>query len=232
MNNHTLFIADLHLESSESDTTKLFMNFLDNIPEQTDALYILGDLFKFWAGDDDNSNFNQLIKKVLKKTNRKTAIYLMPGNRDFLLGNRFAEETGCTLIHDPYVINLYGINTLLTHGDTISNHRTKYQIFRALVRIPWLTKLFLKLPLNFRTKIAKLLQQHSSRRMLNKNNFQLIPQQNKLKKLMAKFDFDQIIYGHVHRANQGTVLIYEKTISYISLGKWDNSTHVLKIDLN
>ena len=135
MKNHTAFISDLHLSPTEPKTVELFFKFLKELSPQTEALYILGDFFKFWSGDDDRSEFNEKIKEALKTASAKIPVYFMPGNRDFILGEVFTKESGCTLLPDPYKINLYNRPTLLTHGDILA-HDIKHRAFRFIIRFP------------------------------------------------------------------------------------------------
>src|SRR5690348_6838146 len=108
-------ISDLHLESARPDITRIFMNYLKNSAKLAEALYILGDLFEVWIGDDDLTDFNVSIIQALKEAGKALPIYILPGNRDFLLGKRFFKQSGCTLLPDEYVADLYGRPTLLMH---------------------------------------------------------------------------------------------------------------------
>ncbi len=221
MNKHTIFISDLHLESGKPSVIEAFFTFLQQLDSNVDAIYILGDLFKFWLGDDDNSNFNSEIKTRLKETSKIIPIYLMVGNRDFLLGPSFASDSGCTLITDPYVMDLYGKKTLLTHGDLLATNNLRYYLFRKLLRIPMITTIFLGLPLKIRLIIAEQLQRHSARKQkILANPGHLKPRKAALQKLLQQFNFSQVIYGHVHVATQGTVEVHGKNIGYISLEEW------------
>jgi UDP-2,3-diacylglucosamine hydrolase len=151
----TLFISDLHLSADAPRLTHLFLNFLQHSARDAEALYILGDLFESWIGDDDETPFHQQIATALAElTANGVKTYFMPGNRDFLLGERFIEKTGCIPLADPTLISLYGIPTLLTHGDSLCTLDKKYLTFRRLTRMRFLQSLFLKLPLSLRKKIA------------------------------------------------------------------------------
>jgi UDP-2,3-diacylglucosamine hydrolase len=222
MNNHTIFISDLHLSPTEPKITILFFKFLKELTPQTEALYILGDFFKFWAGDDNRSAFNEEIKRALKTTSIKIPIYFMPGNRDFILGEVFAKESGCTLIPDPYKINLYNRPTLLTHGDILS-HDIKHRAFRIIIRFPYGIKLFLKLPLKIRIKIARTIQKYSARVKLTTNNKEFAPQPNIIKKFMNQFNTNQLIHGHTHKVATKDFSLDGQPMRRISLGAWDNN---------
>jgi UDP-2,3-diacylglucosamine hydrolase len=227
MNSNTVFISDLHLSFAEPKIVDLFSNFKNYITPQTDAVYILGDFFKFWAGDDDRSEFNELIKKMLRNISRKTPLYLMPGNRDFILGQDFARESGCILISDPYKINLYGRPTILTHGDILCTKDIKHRIFRALTRMPCGIKIFLKLPLKYRIWLASKIQKYSARIKLSQNKKIVLPQINTIKKFINKYNITQIIHGHTHIKEEEETLFNNQKIRRISLRDWDVSGNIL-----
>ena len=227
MKHYTAFIADLHLSDTTTKATEIFLKFLKEIPEEIDALYILGDLFKFWIGDDNHSDFNKQIKEALKKAGSKTPIYLMPGNRDFLLGNDFAKESGCILIPDPYIINLYGTKTTLTHGDLLCTHDTKYQFFRNVIRSTFVLKIFLKSPLPIRLWLAKNIQKYSAKIKATRNKNLLSIQTKDAKNLLIKNNTTQIIHGHIHCEETEEIVIDNKKTRRISLGDWDNQGSIL-----
>lgn len=227
MAKNTAFISDLHLSPNTPGITKLFYQFIEELNENTEAIYILGDFFQYWAGDDDQTKFNEEIKTLLKKVSNKIPVYLMVGNRDFLLGKKFAKEAGAILISDPSLINLYGKNIMLSHGDTIFIGRP-YKIFRTIIRLPWATKLFLKLPLNFRLKIAATLQKYSSRNGLFRNNNRPLTHDiNCLNQLLADSSASLLIHGHIHLATIKELLINNRKVQIISLGVWGGENNLL-----
>lgn len=220
MTNYTIFISDLHLYQDQPKTTELFLSFLQTDALQADALYILGDLFKLWIGDDDNSAYANTIKNALKQASIHVPIYLMPGNRDFLLGNKFARESGCIPLLDPTVINLYATPTLLTHGDFLCSKDYLHLAFRFITRPTLATKLFLKLPFTLRAWLATNMQRFSayrkSYRMKNKNcETKISPE-----KTILKFGVTQLIYGHTHNQKISNSLINNQTVRLINLGEW------------
>lgn len=221
MKHNTLFISDLHLSGTAKKTTELFAEFMAKITEQTDALYILGDLFQFWVGDDNYSSYNKNIKNILRSTSNKIPVYLMPGNRDFLLGEEFAKETGCTLIPDPYSINLYGQKTLLTHGDTLCTREIKYQIFRKIIRFPYGIKIFLKIPLKKRIWFARRIQKFSSRIHSVKGTENSGIQSKDIQNLLSKLSQEQLIHGHTHIMEVDKLVLNDKkNAKRFSLGEW------------
>lgn len=220
MTKNTLFTSDAHLSPTEPEIAKLFLNFLENIDEQTDALYILGDLFKFWVGDDNASEFNKTIKQALKKLSAKIPIYLMPGNRDFTLGQTFTKESGCVLIPDPYVINLYGIQTVLTHGDILCTKDKMHCLFRKIIRIPFGINLFLKLPIKFRIWLASKIQSYSAKTKLKKAKNSMLVQPDAIQDLLIRHKAAKLIHGHTH--------CMETTENRTALGEWrENKTNIL-----
>jgi UDP-2,3-diacylglucosamine hydrolase len=223
MNKHTIFIADLHLSPAEPKTVNLFFKFFEGIAPQTEALYILGDLFKFWVGDDDTSEFNEQIKTALKTLSHKIPIYLMPGNRDFILGQYFAKACGCTLLPDPCKIDLYNKPTLLTHGDILCTKDIKHCFFRAITRLPFAIAIFLKLPLKFRIWLASNIQKYSAKTKLTKNKNSLLPQINAAKKLMTKYNTSQIIHGHIHNVETEEFTLNNQKMLRLSLGEWNDA---------
>lgn len=196
----TLFISDLHLCSEQPGITQLFMNFLHQQASDAEALYILGDLFETWIGDDDINSYNKTIIAALAElTARGVPTYFMPGNRDFLIGQRFLQQTGCHYLTDPTVINLYGHSTLLTHGDSFCSLDTDYQRYRRWSRHPLWQSLFLRLPMSWRQKIAYHLRSqahsHPSKAMAAQYDVVI----SDLLACLSKYPgTQQIIHGHTH----------------------------------
>jgi UDP-2,3-diacylglucosamine hydrolase len=218
MPNHTLFIADLHLNENQPKTVELFLRFLQTDATKADALYILGDLFKLWVGDDDNSKLAQTIKNALKELSALIPVYLMPGNRDFLLGKKFAAESGCILLADPTKINLYAKPTLLTHGDILCSHDFLHVAFRFITRPKFAIKLFLLLPLAFRAKFAQMVQRFTLFNKKLKSARSMDTTQKTIQKTMHKFAVKQLIFGHTHRAR---IINEANATRIIVLGDWE-----------
>ena len=129
MLNQTIFVSDIHLCESRPSITDAFIGFLDEIANQSEALYILGDLFEYWIGDDCNQHEN-IIEAVKRLTDRQIKVFLMHGNRDFLIGPFFEKRTGAILLEDPTLIEIYGKKILLSHGDSLCVDDLEYQIFK------------------------------------------------------------------------------------------------------
>ena len=221
----TLFISDIHLSPKTPKLTKLFINFLAQIPSTTKILYILGDLFELWIGDDDQSDFTKQISKALVQTDVKT--YIMHGNRDFLLGEKFMQQSGCQLIADPTIIDLYGNQTLLTHGDTLCLNDEAYLRFRKIVRKPFIKKCFLSLPLSFRQSIAKRIRSYS------KHQHDMAIGEVDPKAIQQLFDQHQvnhIIHGHIHQPTIHYTNLTGTIQQRIVLSDWGKSGNYLLID--
>ena len=165
MTRHTYFISDLHLSASHPEITRAFLEFVEKKATHADALYILGDFFEVWVGDDDITPLTKNVCLALQTLSQQgTAIYLMQGNRDFLMGKHFASSACATLIQDPCTIDCYGKSLLLCHGDSLCTDDTNHQRFRMITQQRWLQKLFLCLPLSWRQNIANKVRQASQNR--------------------------------------------------------------------
>ena len=158
-----LFISDLHLTPSMPLTAQRFLDFCEKDAPKVEAVFILGDLFEYWVGDDASSQspFQQEVKRALANLATKTKTFYMHGNRDFLIGPDFIKKTGMTLLADPTVVEVAGEQYVLCHGDALCTADVGYQVFRSWVRKPWVQKLFLRLPLAWRRAIANHLRSNS-----------------------------------------------------------------------
>lgn len=225
--NTTFFISDLHLEANNPRITQLFFIFLDKMTTEADALYILGDFFEAYIGDDANNPFLESIKHALKTATQKgLPIYLIHGNRDFLVGERFAKETGITLLPDPFYLNLYDKKIVLMHGDSLCTKDKKYQFFRKIVRNPFLQKLFLKLPLRFREKFANDLRNKSHNYTQKKSLSIMDVSASAVSKIMQDYQADLLIHGHTHKPAIHKV---SDTQNRIVLSAWHDGGHYLAL---
>ncbi|MGQ0287303.1 UDP-2,3-diacylglucosamine diphosphatase [Pasteurellaceae bacterium 22721_9_1] len=224
----TLFIADLHLSENRPDLTALFVDFIQHIAPQAERLYILGDLFDFWIGDDEDSVLVRLVKELIHQiTAQGIPCYFICGNRDFLLGQQFAQSCGLQLLNDYEVIDLYGTPTLICHGDTLCIDDHKYQQYRRKVHQKWRQWLFLHLPLKVRLKIAQNIRNKS--RADKKHKPQQIMDVNPdfTLQTMQKFGVTRLIHGHTHRQN-----IHQMAPHFerIVLGDWGETSSILQVD--
>lgn len=223
----TLFISDLHLSDHTPKLTQCFLHLLSTYARQADALYILGDLFELWIGDDDKSPYNTLISQALKKFSEIVPVYFIAGNRDFMLGQHFAAQSGLQLLSDPTVINLYGQRTLLTHGDFLCTQDKGHIAFRRLTQKAWMKWLLLRLPLTWRNKIAKKLRQQSMQRNKRIAPSYMDINQQVLEEMVRNYQVKQLIHGHTHRPSLHYFFLEAKPVWHVVLNDWDETGNVL-----
>ncbi len=230
MKNEILFISDLHLAIEKPDVTKRFLDFLDNHACHADALYILGDLFDTWVGDDDFMPPGKKVRNHLKKlTASGTAVYFQPGNRDFLLGEQFCKETGMTLLEDYAVIELFGTPTLLMHGDLLCSDDLPYLAFRKKSHTPeWINDVLSK-PLLLRILYARWYRIRSFFHKRKKNQEIMDANPDTVIDTMRKHGVQRLIHGHTHRPAIHDFLINQKPAQRFVLAEWKkNSASALK----
>lgn len=197
-----LFISDLHLNADEPDTVARFRRFCRETAPAAQALYILGDFFEYWAGDDDlDEAFNSSIVDELRRlSERIPQLCLLHGNRDFLLGDAFARATGITLLPDPFRLEIFGRPTILTHGNALCTDDAAYQQFRAMVRDPQWQARFLAQPLSVRKAIAEDMRRKSETSKQQKSASIMDVNPLAVADLFRLFpDAHDMIHGHTHR---------------------------------
>ncbi|HLB42140.1 MAG TPA: UDP-2,3-diacylglucosamine diphosphatase [Gammaproteobacteria bacterium] len=228
----TLFISDLHLDESRMDMTQQLLQLLKNCDTTIDALYILGDLFEAWIGDDDDTLFHRNIIETLKSVTQKgIPVYLMHGNRDFLIGKKFLSATGCQLLPDEKKIMLYGTPVLLMHGDTLCTRDIAYLKWRKKARNPILhTLLFLILPLNIRRRFANKMRAQSEYHTRSLSSDILDVTQEEVVKIMQKHNVQVLIHGHTHRPHIHHLTVNELPATRIVLAAWHDQANVLVWD--
>jgi UDP-2,3-diacylglucosamine hydrolase len=197
----TYFIADLHLTDERPEINGRFFHFIEHTAQGADALYILGDLFEYWIGDDDlqTAIAHEASKRLSALRNTGTAIYFMHGNRDFLLADKYARVSGMSLIEDPTLISLYGQPTLLMHGDTLCTDDHAYQSFRRKVRRPWVQSLLLALPIAVRRSLAKLARAGSKTVKQAKAESIMDVNLDEVARILRLHGYPRLIHGHTHR---------------------------------
>lgn len=221
MNNDILFISDLHISWDKPEITRRFLDFLKNRAPRAAAVYILGDLFDAWVGDDDPTPPNSTIRKQIKKlTDSGTAVYLQPGNRDFLLGKQFCAETGVTLIDDYVVIDLQGTPTLLTHGDLLCTDDLPYQTFRAKSHTQEWRGNVLSKPLLLRLLVARWYRLRSYFHKRKKSQAIMDVNQDTVVKVMGEQACVRLIHGHTHRPAVHNFEINGKSVQRFVLAAW------------
>ncbi len=230
----TLFISDLHLDPERPAITALFLDFLAARAGHADALYILGDLFEAWIGDDDDSELNRAVCRELARCAAAgTAVYVMHGNRDFLLGERFAKQSHCTLLDDPACIDLYGTPTLLMHGDLLCTDDTEYQAFRTQARsAAWQEELLAK-TLQERRAIAERNAPGQPREDRRQAGIHHGCQRDSGHRAHDKpRGTTRLIHGHTHRPDVHELVIDGRPAQRIVLGDWYEQGSVLECTPN
>ena len=224
----TLFISDLHLSPALPEITDCFVRFMREEAIHADALYVLGDLFDFWIGDDDRSDFaNQIRSEFQFLTSCGVSCYFTQGNRDFLVGKRFAKETGVTLLGDETVIELYDKKAVILHGDTLCTDDLEYLKFRQTVHQPWLQKIFNRIPLFIKKKIINKVQTDIRSDKQHKSLDIMDVTQSEVESVMEKHQVELMIHGHTHRPNIHTFQSSDKQKTRIVLGDWYTQGSVL-----
>ena len=214
-----LIIADLHLTQVEINKIELFNKFCSKYASQVGQLFILGDLFNTWIGDDISLNNYRSIVTILNKLTKTTQVFVMAGNRDFLLSNSFEKETGCKLIKEPYLLNHNEKNYLLIHGDNLCTDDVDYQKLKKVLRNPIIQFVFLHLPKNLRLKLTGQLRKKSIEAQSYKSEKIMDVNQLAVDELMTNYSGADLIHGHTHRQNTHKMEYYTRYV----LGDWKNN---------
>lgn len=219
------FISDLHLNQADTSVTNRFLSLLRYTKHNADALYILGDLFEAWVGDDIDEPWLDEIYAALHQTSQQIPVYFMHGNRDFMIGKRFCQHTGCQLLQDPCVVELYGEKILLSHGDRYCTLDSKYQAYRKKVHNRFLQWLFLRLPMRIRKEIGLKLrsQKQASHPQSNPALFDVTDVA--IETAMQQHQCRIMIHGHTHKPN-----IHEHPCGkrYV-MGAWEEHAEILRL---
>jgi UDP-2,3-diacylglucosamine hydrolase len=217
----TLFISDLHLCLEKPQITHRFLTFLKNRAIHAEALYILGDLFDTWVGDDDfMPPINKIRKQLKQLTDSGVKVYLQQGNRDFLLGHRFSQQTGVILLDDHAVIDLYGTPTLLMHGDLLCTDDLPYQAFRMKSHTSEWQQNVLSKPLALRLLAARWYRLRSFFHKRGKTQDIMDVNQNTVIETLRTYNCLQLIHGHTHRPSIHTFEIDGKSAQRFVLAEW------------
>lgn len=224
----TLFISDLHLSPERPDIIQLFLDFMKERAAESDELYILGDLFEVWIGDDYHPPELESVLSALKHyTDSGKSLFIIRGNRDFLMGDVFEKLTGCKLLPDPSIINLQGQQTLISHGDELCVDDVEYMEFRNMVRNDTWQKEFLAKPVEERIEFAKKARAESSSKTRQKAMEIMDVNQKAVEKLMVDNEIELMIHGHTHRPNTHHFPLEGKLMTRIVLGDWYEQGSVL-----
>ncbi len=227
----TLFISDLHLEAGRPEIGVQFLDFLSGEARDADTLYILGDLFEVWLGDDDPNPYYAGMKAAIRElVDSGIPVFFMHGNRDFMIGDEFATETGVTILQDPELIDLHGEKVLLSHGDALCTDDVEYQRFRAMTRNPeWQAMMLAK---TIQERIAHALEARQGSVEHGKSLDDEITDVNQgaVEALIRKHGVDILLHGHTHRPAIHEVRLGDRTATRIVLGDWFEQGSVVRWD--
>lgn len=230
---HSLFISDLHLSSDQACSMAAFRRFIAEFAPKAEALYILGDLFESWAGDDDLPDpfHDQVISALRGLARHDTKVYLLHGNRDLLMGQALAQAGHATLLNDPTLIDLYGTPTLLSHGDTLCTDDTEYQHYRAQVHDAGFQQQFLAKPLTERKAYIAQLRSRSMAEKQNKDSAIMDVNDEAIAALLREYGYPRLIHGHTHRPNRHAHSVDGHTCERWVLGDWHQQGSALRCDM-
>tara|TARA_B100000029_G_scaffold474939_1_gene517807 strand:- start:182 stop:901 length:720 start_codon:yes stop_codon:yes gene_type:complete len=224
-----LFISDLHLDSERPAGIEQFLSFIAQEASQADALYILGDLFEVWIGDDSTELSNAPIIEALANLKLKgVPCYFMHGNRDFLIGKRFAAATGCKLLEEYEVVEIGGTRVLLTHGDLLCTDDKPYMELRKKLRNPSWQKDFLSKTLDERKTIAANIREYSQQAIAEKPQEIMDVNQDSVAKTMAQYGVNLLLHGHTHRPGIHHFDLDGTNATRIVLGDWYEQGSVVR----
>mgnify|MGYP006089552209 CR=1 FL=1 len=226
-----IFISDLHLNDDQPHTISMFKSYLKSLIEKNQdniELYIIGDLFESWVGDDHETSLHKDIKnELLKLTSHNVKTYFLYGNRDFLIGDKFLEETGVILISDPDIFTYKNKKVLVTHGDKFCTDDTEYQKFREIVRNKDWQKDFLGFPITKRLKIAGEAKDASQNSKEKKSMYIMDVNQAAIEKAINAHQVDLIIHGHTHRPAKHIIENNSHYCERFVLGDWTNDSAII-----
>ena len=224
-----LFISDLHLTAGDAETTGRFVDFMAGPARAARELYILGDLFEAWIGDDDDDpRLAPIVTALRELTDAGVACALMHGNRDFLLGRRFCAATGTRLLGDYERITLNGQPVLLTHGDLLCTDDTRYMTLRAELRSAVWQRDFLARPLDERRQIASDLRQLSATEIAAKDDYIMDVNQAAVERTMRDHDVTLLVHGHTHRPAVHRFDLDGREAARIVLGAWYHDPSIVR----
>jgi len=224
-----LFISDLHLSPERPEIIQLFVQFMTHQASTAHSLYILGDFVEYWLGDDDAAEgLSEVFSCMKQQADNGLKIFLMHGNRDFLMGEALAQRTGCTLINEPYIAKFNATPVLLMHGDTLCTDDVRYQQFRSQLRSQQWKDDFLSRPLAEREKIAQGLRNQSKEETQSKAEDIMDANADAVIRAFNEHNVALMIHGHTHRPDVHDLVVNEKPVKRIVLGDWYSQGSVLE----
>jgi len=226
----TYFIADLHLAENRPDITACFLSFMKNDAVKAERLYILGDLFEVWFGDDYKTKLTEDVTNAITTLNDSgTSVYFIHGNRDFLLGKSFAQKANMILLPEKQLIDLYNEKVLLMHGDTLCTRDVDYQQFRKKSRSWWWQGFMTNLPLWLRKNIADNYRKKSKKAQQSKPADIMDVTESEVIKDLEEYKCQLMIHGHTHRPDIHSLIANNTTAQRIVLGDWYEQGAWLKV---
>ena len=226
-----LLISDLHLQEERPDITRAFLDLLATRARSAQALYILGDFFEAWIGDDAMTPYQASICQALRGlSDTGTQVFLMHGNRDFLIGQAFCKAAGATLLPDPCVVELGGEPVLLMHGDSLCTRDEGYMKLRRYLRNPVSLWVLRHLPLRTRQKLARKLRSESRAQTRMKANDIVDVTPEEVPRVMQQHGVRTLVHGHTHRPAIHKLVVGDAPARRIVLGDWDRQGWALQVD--
>lgn len=228
---YSLFISDLHLDSDRPQHVKALGRLLAEHAGKAQALYVLGDLFESWVGDDDDSEFNRSVERLFRAfTDQGSALWLMHGNRDFAIGDDYASRCGGQLLAEYSVVDLYGNKTLLLHGDSLCTRDIKYQQFRAMARDPaWQASMRAK-PLAERRMLAQFIRMQSKQNHANRAENIVDVTEEEVVRALEQAAVQCMIHGHTHRPAVHELSTAQGPARRYVLGDWQQTLWLIRAD--
>lgn len=225
------FASDLHLDPSTPDIADRFLRFLSGPVRGADALFLLGDLFEAWIGDDDPEPAHRgAVAAIAAAVAAGTRVFVMRGNRDFMIGPRFCSESGATLLEDPSLVTLSGQRILLTHGDGLCTDDGAYQRLRALVNDPGLREAFARLPIEARRRVASEAREGSREHLAAASAYITDVNPDAVARVFADAGVGLMIHGHTHRPGVHRLEAGGAARTRVVLGAWHDQGHVVRWD--
>lgn len=226
-----VLISDLHLCESRPDLVRAFYAFLDDVASQHEALFILGDFFEYWVGDDASTPLHDDIARRLHRLSETTAVYLMVGNRDFALGEHYAKRCKATLLPDPTPVQFGDQTWLLSHGDRLCTDDRGYQRYRAIIQSPPVLGTLRRLPLAWRLRLAERLRKASKNRNKTEAPRYIDVNQKAVERLLNGTRHAGLIHGHTHMADWHTITANDEPVrERLVMGDWDKMGWYLRFE--
>jgi UDP-2,3-diacylglucosamine hydrolase len=226
-----LFASDLHLDAARPEITDQFLGLLTGAARDAQSLYLLGDLFEVWLGDDEPGALGeQVIAALAALSADGVSLFVMQGNRDFLLGERFCERAGASLMTDPTIVTIGDERVLVTHGDALCTGDTAYQRLRSLVRDPDVQRAFQALPIDRRRALAEQARAGSRAHLAEADEYITDVSQDAVERALQAAGVNTLLHGHTHRPAVHRFRAGDQVCTRIVLGDWHREGSVLRWD--